>query len=322
MKKSLLKYLACPNCEGKLMINIIDRVKKGEIIEGSLRCNHCNLNFPIISGVPRMLHDTEKGVKKASVAFSNEWSEFDFENNHDDTWPGLYQEKRLERFSNAFDIDLKDLKGKVILDAGCGNGRLAYNLSSKFDCEIVAMDLSSSVYNAFENYKSKKLHYIQGDVTKIPLRKESFDYIWSAGVIMCTPNTKKSFGSLVPLVKKGGTLYVWVYGWPCNNGPYKCKAIWGLWRLLIKKPVCIQKFFGYLYVYTAAISERIKGKKPFSLQVKQRKRILYDFLIPYMHQHPPEEVAQWFKDNNFTNLKTPIEDFRTFCGFGMRGAKK
>ncbi len=56
MRERLLEWLVCPLCSEKLKLEICQQEKK-EIIEGTLQCL-CGQNFPIICGVPRMLHGT------------------------------------------------------------------------------------------------------------------------------------------------------------------------------------------------------------------------------------------------------------------------
>jgi len=41
---------------------------------------------------------------------------------------------------------------------------------------------------------------------------ETFDFIYSIGVLHHTPDTRAAFLRLVPLLKPGGTIAIWVYG--------------------------------------------------------------------------------------------------------------
>lgn len=320
MKKKLLKYLCCPNCKNDLKINDITKKDKEEIIKAVLKCK-CGCKFPVKEGLPRMYHNTSEGVKKVRTVFSKEWDLFDY-TDEDDTWLNLDEGKRRKRVLTAFNVKPEDLKGKVILDAGCGNGRLSYNMS-KFGCEVVALDLSSGVENASEHYKEKNLHYIQGDLMNVPLKPNSFDYIWSAGVLMETPSTKKAFGNLVPLVKKGGTLYVWVYGWPKDKVNIKCILWWSGWRFIMIWPDFMKEFFCCLYVPSRVLKESILLKKPINARsARQKRRAFYDNINPYMYHHSPCEVESWYKSFNFKDMEVPIEDYKTFCGYGIRGIKK
>ena len=50
-----LRFLRCVRCGGKLELDIFE--KKHEIKEGFLSCSNCNLDFPIILGVPILWDD-------------------------------------------------------------------------------------------------------------------------------------------------------------------------------------------------------------------------------------------------------------------------
>ena len=319
MKNNLIKYLACPNCKGDLKLERVNKKEYGEVIEGILKCG-CGCSFPIRAGTPRLFYQTTEGVKNAKKAFSNEWDEFSYDSENDDTWPGLNEEKRISRFMTAFSIRPKDLKGKLVLDAGCGNGRLSHTLT-KLGAEVVGIDISSGVEHAFKTFKNNKIHYIQGDITNIPIKDGTFDYVWSAGVLHHTPDTKKSFDRLVPLAKKGGKVYIWVYGWPSDMKNFKGDFVWKTWRYMIKCPKFIQKIIGSFYIYLFALLQWSKEDNPYCLCVKQKRRIFYDYVTPYMYKHDIDEVKAWFHEYNFKNVRLKIKDYKTFCGFGVSGLK-
>jgi len=320
MKKNLLKYLACPKCKNEIKIDAVEKKNGDEILEGQLKCE-CGCKFPIRSGLPIMLYDPAEDIKKIQTVFSKEWDLFDY-SDEDDTWLNLNEAKRIEMVMLAFNAKPEDLKGKVVLDAGCGNGRLSYNIS-KLGCEVVALDLSSGVVNASKRYKENNLHYIQGNIMDIPLKKDSFDYIWSAGVLHHTPSTKKAFDNLVPLVKKDGILYVWVYGWPEGKRNIRSVLWWSGWRLIMIWPGFIKEIFCTLYVSYRVLKDALVLKKPINeLAVRQKRRSFYDNTNQYMYHHSPKEVESWYKEFNFKDIAVPIEEYKTFCGFGIRGVKQ
>ena len=53
--------------------------------------------------------------------------------------------------------------------------------------------------------------FIQGDLYKLPFKKETFDYIIYLGVLQDTTNVKKAFKSIASFLKKGGKIYVDYY---------------------------------------------------------------------------------------------------------------
>ena len=52
MKKEHMKYLVCPECNNSLDLLKDFRIVDDSIESGNLRCNQCNLVFPIIKFIP------------------------------------------------------------------------------------------------------------------------------------------------------------------------------------------------------------------------------------------------------------------------------
>jgi len=54
MKKSLMDILACPMCKGTLEL-IATKEDGDEVIEGTLRCESCEEDYPIENTIPNLL---------------------------------------------------------------------------------------------------------------------------------------------------------------------------------------------------------------------------------------------------------------------------
>ena len=54
MKRELMDILACPVCKGKLELTV-EAEDGAEVISGSLDCPKCNVRYPIVEGIPRLL---------------------------------------------------------------------------------------------------------------------------------------------------------------------------------------------------------------------------------------------------------------------------
>jgi uncharacterized protein YbaR (Trm112 family) len=49
-----MDILACPVCKGELELSIGEE-KDGEVISGSLRCQKCKEDYPIVDSIPNLL---------------------------------------------------------------------------------------------------------------------------------------------------------------------------------------------------------------------------------------------------------------------------
>lgn len=66
MKEDLLDILRCPECKGKLDLEILESNPESEneesqieIEEGKLECEDCNITYPIEDGIPNMIPPDE-----------------------------------------------------------------------------------------------------------------------------------------------------------------------------------------------------------------------------------------------------------------------
>ena len=106
-----------------------------------------------------------------------------------------------------------ELKGKTILDAGCGAGRFA-EVALECGANLVAADLSVAAYacrQTLERFPQDRFLVLRADLFDLPLAPGSFDGIYSLGVLQHTPDPLAAIRRLAPLLKPGGRLATWVY---------------------------------------------------------------------------------------------------------------
>ena len=60
MKRSLLGILCCPVCKGDLEPRATEE-EAGEILEGSLFCTRCLVDYPVADGIPDLIPRNPKG---------------------------------------------------------------------------------------------------------------------------------------------------------------------------------------------------------------------------------------------------------------------
>jgi len=59
MRRSLMDILCCPVCKGDLVLSV-EKEDEKEILEGSLHCVACRVDYPIHDGIPNLLPQTDK----------------------------------------------------------------------------------------------------------------------------------------------------------------------------------------------------------------------------------------------------------------------
>jgi uncharacterized protein YbaR (Trm112 family)/ubiquinone/menaquinone biosynthesis C-methylase UbiE len=201
MNRRLLQILACPDCHGP-MEAAAERERDQEIEEGSLTCTRCRRTFPIRRSVPRFVSE-----QNYADNFGFQWNAFAR------TQLDRYNGTRIseQRFTDETGWSDGALKGKTVLDAGCGAGRFA-DIALSRGGEVVAVDYSTAVDACRENLKGDpRCHPVQADVYRLPFRPGTFDAVYSLGVLQHTPDVKAAFSAISRQVAPGGELVVDVY---------------------------------------------------------------------------------------------------------------
>src|SRR3954447_7842961 len=230
MRLRLLQFIACPRCSGDLDVRSTAEDDDGEITSGELVCPGCSSAWPIINAIPRFIDGvrTEADLREVYAdSFGHQWTTFDWE-----------REENESEFFQITDLTPAALEGKLVLDAGCGGGRLARVVAPHCD-DLFAFDYSIAVDKAYELCRGfGNAHFVQCDVNHHPFREGLFDLVYSHGVLHHTPDTKASFLNLPRLVKEGGQLYVALF----RHTFLPLRASDSFWRAVIRRlPVGAQE---------------------------------------------------------------------------------
>lgn len=59
MRPDLLEILRCPVCRGELAL-VSRRTDGDEIVDGTLTCAKCRVDYPIVDGIPDLLPPDER----------------------------------------------------------------------------------------------------------------------------------------------------------------------------------------------------------------------------------------------------------------------
>ena len=201
MKRDLVNLLCCPDCKGDLVL-VDDTPDQPVVGSGTLVCRACDETFPIVRGIPRFV-----GSDQYVGSFSYEWNrwnqvQLDIANGRTES---------EETFAEKTSFTPADLKGKLVLDVGCGAGRFL-DVASRWGANVVGIDLSFAVEASQKNLGDRpNVSVIQADVFRLPFRDATFDIIFSIGVLHHSRDTREAFLQLPRVLKNGGDIAVWLY---------------------------------------------------------------------------------------------------------------
>lgn len=216
MRATLLHLLGCPDCRGDITSD--NSSGEQEVFEdGDLRCSRCHRRYPIRNGIPRMLSSRglSRQERRTREVFAYEWEFYRRWGWMSEVTPGgrlaLWGSRRADAeraFWTKSLLTENDVAGRVVLDAGCGNGRYAFQ-AARLARVVVGLDISEAVDAAGENTRScPNVEIVQGDVLRPPFRPNVFDTIFSIGVLGFTANAEGACQSLVRLLRDDGVIAV------------------------------------------------------------------------------------------------------------------
>jgi SAM-dependent methyltransferase len=341
-----------------------------EIETGVLVCTQDHI-YPIIGNIPRMLPDAFYGLdsfidefkdrlpvreiqtaigrketrsfariqKNTQESFGYQWLRYDFNDEREDR----------EIFFSDSQLSEKELRGKVILDAGCGMGRYT-RIAGQMGGEVVGIDLSWSVLKAHQKTNDNpRVHIVQGDLLNLPFRKKQFDIIFSLGVLHHTPDPREAFTNLSACLKEQGIISVWVYGTAGKFSDFKTNPLRSERRTYVKNDVTKGIYwlvvnvrevlsntvrlvttrmylpFLYLLCYPLAALGKIPLIKYLTASVHRDWRVRlqenFDWFSPqYQSHHTKEEVAGWFDAVKLNTLSVLEHGF--IPKVGLKGKKR
>lgn len=224
MKYRLLDWLACPACGGTALeveatrtesrpvssafldgpggapqgVDAVTR-EETDVITGAIHCADCAAVYAIREGIPRMLPEgAEEGPTSA-----HRFTTFD---SAQPAWEQTF-------LDYAAPLEAGDFLGKTVLDAGCGYGRHAY-FAARYGAEVIALDSSADAVAscAANTGDCGRVHVVQGDLLRPPLRESGFDVVYCFGVLHHLEDADAAMVALGERVRSGGRLALWVYG--------------------------------------------------------------------------------------------------------------
>jgi SAM-dependent methyltransferase len=120
------------------------------------------------------------------------------------------EEDRFTFYSRT-GLEPEELRGALVLDAGCGMGRYL-RIAAEAGARVIGLELSGAARAAREmTAEFPNVQVVRGDLLQPPFAPDSFDHIYSIGVLDHTPNPPRALCALARLLKPGGRIAFWIY---------------------------------------------------------------------------------------------------------------
>ena len=210
-----------------------------------------------------MKENTSNLDEETVKSFGEEWNKFTG-----------FDEKDLkvtgDQYFDIVDDSIINAQTTTALDVGCGSGRWSRYISKKVKF-IEAVDPSDAIAKAsIFNKDIENIRWTQASVDNIPFVDNSFDFVFSLGVLHHIPDTQQALTDAVKKLKPGGYFLLYLY-YALDNRGLAYKILFKLSHLLrfvisklpgfLKRVICdiIALFIYFPLVSIARIMKLVIG---------------------------------------------------------------
>lgn len=209
----------------------------------------------------------------------------------------------------------EDLRGKLVLDVGCGMGRFA-EVATRWGARVIGVDLSAAAQVAARNLADREFVALQADVFALPFAPASFDLIYSIGVLHHTPSCENAVKTLPQYLKPGGSLAVWLYSrynkWYRFSDYYRRathrmspRLLHGILRVVVPVLNGVDAGLRWIPLVGKPLAGMVHHVFPVNRNPRREMRVLdtFDWYSPrYQSKHTYEEVFRWFESCGLEDL--------------------
>jgi SAM-dependent methyltransferase len=349
MHRSLLNWLVDPLSGAPLKLRAegsqAEEVEAGALVAGPS-------SYPIRQGIPRFVLTEEQGQRQTSDSFGFKWQQrgsYDSE-----AFRQANRDWLVRRYGFAEAYAMRDFFAQhaFSLDAGCGaafssslwmtpdwqQGSAARWLGADIS---EAVDVARDRVGAFPG-----TDFVQADVLQLPFAEDTFDLIFSEGVLHHTPSTRLALHRLTRLLKVGGHFLFYVYR---KKAPIReftddwvREAVAGLspeeaWEALrpltrlgqaladLRVAVDIPEDVPVLGIKAGKMDvqrfiywniAKLYWRDTFTFE--ENHHVNFDWYHPrYAHRHTPEEVLEWCREEHLTVEHIDVQE----SGITVRAVK-
>jgi len=216
---------ACPQCKGEL--KLIPTSEQKRISEGLLPtnqayyCANCNLEFQIYKKtgfeIPNFkLPELNRAVLDHEILADNYASDYDTKEFFENEVIRCFDEfERGIILPDIYDFYKKIGHRMLVLDIGCGTGRMLLPLSDYANIEVHGMDISPNMIDVAADKlygRWSKINLLIGDCQYLPFKDNIFDVcLLNFGVLSFAPNHKKVVEDLSYVLKNNGIVWLSTY---------------------------------------------------------------------------------------------------------------
>jgi ubiquinone/menaquinone biosynthesis C-methylase UbiE len=204
--------------------------------------------------------------------------------------------------------------GKDVLEIGCGIGTDGFEFAKR-GARYVGIDLTANSVNLarerFELFGVKGSFHIVNAEAGLPFASETFDHVYSFGVIHHSPRTEAIVNEMYRVLRPGGTITVMLYNRSSINYYVEIMFVRRLFRLMLYPPFMPR----LLSILTGFDEWKLKGhreiliSRPSLTREEWVSRNTDGPYCPLAKVYSKREAAKLF--HRFGELKQEVWEFNT-----------
>ncbi|MHC4319376.1 MAG: class I SAM-dependent methyltransferase, partial [Planctomycetota bacterium] len=132
---------------------------------------------------------------------------------------GSYVEEVDRILAERFDrsgFELATVRGKTVLDMGCGSGRFTLALARAGADRVIGVDLGRQSLDEADRIATgagiDNVQFIAADVLDLPFDDEAFDFVFCNGVLHHTADMERGVRQLYRVLRRGAEAFLYLYG--------------------------------------------------------------------------------------------------------------
>lgn len=188
-----------------------------------------------------------------------------------------------------------EVRGKSVLDAGCGSGVFSVIFMKKGAARVVGVDASEKAIETGEALKKERgaegVDFMKADMLELPFEDASFDIVWAWGTVHHTGRPTAALDELTRVLRDDGTMLLALYRKTRLTFLHRVAT-----GILSRTPFALQPLVAKLialplYPFIALFKKREKLRKGETLE----HLVLDWFFVPVRSHHDPEEIRRYLE---------------------------
>ena len=194
----------------------------------------------------------------------------------------------------------EEIKGKRVLDAGCGTGIFSIIFARNGAAEVIGLDISpgslTTARHLKDNFKLDNVHFQQADMLQLPFPNQSFDIVWAWGTVHHTLNPWQAMEELLRVLKPGGSILLAIYTKTKITFLHEI-----IRKTLIKTPRKTWPPLAKIMAFFLGPVVAIFKKREKSRQGEKLEELILDwYFVPIRHHYYPREIKDFLEQKGLT----------------------